>query len=162
MAYLFTFLTDHDETYQAYSSFTTNHKPPGDYENLLVAASKLRGPAVKAYDRREQFEQSLVWDSTVIFSPAPLTFMLQKLSSHSLEAYAYYISSERRMKHIDMFILCGLYERAIAEAARRRFEGEQGAEEALRTFWGGYCDVLVCSQDTSAALERVLNSPCVV
>ena len=95
-----------------------------------------------------------------LFASIPLTFILQKLSGHSLEAYAYYISSERRMKHTDMFILCGLYERAIAEAAKRRFGGEQGAEEALRTFWGGYCDVLVCLQDTLSALERVLNSLC--
>jgi hypothetical protein len=47
------------------------------------------------------------------------------------------------MKNPDLFIIQGLYERAIAEAARRRFVGEAGAEEALRLFWGGYCDVLV-------------------
>ena len=47
------------------------------------------------------------------------------------------------MKNPDLFIIRGLYERAIAEAARRRFAGEAGAEEALRSFWGGYCDVLV-------------------
>jgi hypothetical protein len=61
----------------------------------------------------------------------------------SLEAYAYYIAAERRPSKVDIFILRGLYERAIAEAARRRFEGEVGAEAALRAFWGGYCDVLV-------------------
>jgi hypothetical protein len=46
-------------------------------------------------------------------------------------------------KKPNMFILCGLYERAIAEAARRQFAGEEGAETALRSFWGGYCDILV-------------------
>lgn len=46
-----------------------------------------------------------------------------------------------------MFILCGLYERAIAEAARRQFSGEEGAEMALRSFWGGYCDILVSVSD---------------
>jgi len=35
-------------------------------------------------------------------------------------------------KKPDLFIVRGLYERAIAEAARRRFIGETGAEEALR------------------------------
>lgn len=54
------------------------------------------------------------------------------------------------MKNTDMFIVCGLYERAISEAAKRRFGGEQGAEEALRAFWGGYCDVLVCFSDFSS------------
>jgi hypothetical protein len=47
------------------------------------------------------------------------------------------------MKKPDVFIIQGLYERAIAEAARRRFAGEAGAEEVLRSFWGGYCDILV-------------------
>jgi hypothetical protein len=55
------------------------------------------------------------------------------------------------MKNPDMFILQGLFERAIAEAARRRFVGEAGAEEALRSFWGGYCDVLVRIQLSIAA-----------
>lgn len=36
-----------------------------------------------------------------------------------------------------------MYERAIAEAAKRRFAGEAGAEEALRQFWIGYLDTLV-------------------
>ena len=37
----------------------------------------------------------------------------------------------------------GIYERAIAEAAKRRFNDEPGAEETLRIFWSGYGDVLV-------------------
>ncbi|KIM89071.1 hypothetical protein PILCRDRAFT_812968 [Piloderma croceum F 1598] len=112
-----------EETFQIYSSFTTNHRAPQQYESLLVAASKLRGPAVKAYDRRAEFERSLAQ------------------AKFSLEAYAYYIANERAKKP-DLFIVRGLYERAIAEAARRRFIGDVGAEEALRSFWGGYCDVL--------------------
>lgn len=36
-----------------------------------------------------------------------------------------------------------LYERAIAEADRRRWSGESNAEAALRSFWAGYLDVLV-------------------
>lgn len=67
---------------------------------------------------------------------------MQAQAKLSLEGYAYYIANERAKKP-DLFIVRGLYERAIAEAARRRFIGEAGAEEALRSFWGGYCDVLV-------------------
>lgn len=36
-----------------------------------------------------------------------------------------------------------LYERAIAEADKRRLSGEPGAEDALRAFWTGYVDFLV-------------------
>jgi hypothetical protein len=60
------------------------------------------------------------------------------------------------MKNPDLFIIRGLYERAIAEAARRRFAGEAGAEEALRSFWGGYCDVLVRPNFPFTKLE-ILN-----
>lgn len=42
-----------------------------------------------------------------------------------------------------MFALPGLYERAIAEAAKRRFAGDLNAEAALRAFWVGYIDALV-------------------
>lgn len=51
---------DHDETFEVYSSFTTNHKPPEQYESLLVKASKSRSQAVKAFQRRENLENSLV------------------------------------------------------------------------------------------------------
>ncbi|KAJ7855952.1 hypothetical protein B0H14DRAFT_2353000 [Mycena olivaceomarginata] len=107
-------------TGQIYSSFTTSYKPPGDYESLLVKASKIRGPAVKAFQRRETWETSL--------------------ESRTPEAYALYIASERRAKNPSYPILSTLYERAIADTANRRFSGEQGAEETLRAFWAGYCD----------------------
>ena len=42
-----------------------------------------------------------------------------------------------------MFALPALYERAIAEAAKRRFAGDLNAEAALRAFWVGYIDALV-------------------
>ena len=42
-----------------------------------------------------------------------------------------------------MFVLPGVFERAIAEAAKRRFSGEPNAEAALRSFWAGYADALV-------------------
>ena len=51
---------DHDETFQAYSSFTTNYKPADQYESLLVKASKSKAQAVKGYQRRENYENSLV------------------------------------------------------------------------------------------------------
>ena len=57
-----------------------------------------------------------------------------------------------------MFVLPTLYERAIAEADRRRWAGEAGAEEALRSFWGGYLDLLVRNLciNLQAALLNVL------
>jgi hypothetical protein len=51
---------DSDETFQVYSTFTTNNKNPDEYEALLVAASKMRAQAVKAYQRREPKESALV------------------------------------------------------------------------------------------------------
>lgn len=53
-------MLDHDETFQAYSSFTTNYKSPADYEKLLVSASKTRGHAIRSWERREPFESALV------------------------------------------------------------------------------------------------------
>lgn len=61
-----------------------------------------------------------------------------------MEVYARYLAAERRSRNPDLFVMSGVYERAIAEAAKRRFAGEIGAEEALRSFWVGYCDALVC------------------
>ncbi|KAI1794811.1 RNA-binding protein Prp24 [Ganoderma leucocontextum] len=116
--------SNHDETFQAYSSFTTHYQPADQYESLLVQASKSKAQAVKAFQRREEFENSLAQ------------------ANYSLEGYAYYIASEKRLKKPDLFILKGLYERAIAEADKRRFAGEANAEEALRSFWTGYVDLL--------------------
>ncbi|KAJ7505514.1 hypothetical protein B0H11DRAFT_2220941 [Mycena galericulata] len=110
-----------EETAQAYSSFTTNYKSSEDYEGLLVKASKIRGQAVKAFQRRETWETSLAQSTTS-------------------ETYALYIAAERRAKTPHYLILSVLYERAIADAAKRRFTAEQGAEETLRAFWAGYCD----------------------
>lgn len=42
-----------------------------------------------------------------------------------------------------MLALPALYERAIAEAAKRRFAGDLNAEVALGAFWVGYIDTLV-------------------
>ncbi|KAI8978842.1 RNA-binding protein Prp24 [Trametes punicea] len=133
-----------EETFQAYSSFTTNYKPPDQYESLLVKASKLRSRAVKGFQIREEYETSL------------------ERSSFSLEGYAYYIAAERRRKTPDMFVLKTLYERAIAEADKRRFAGEAGAEEGLRSFWHGYVDLLrqqgVEDEEQSLVYRRGLRS----
>ncbi|OCH91935.1 RNA-binding protein Prp24 [Obba rivulosa] len=135
--------SNHDETFQAYSTFTTNYKPADQYESLLVKASKMKAQAVKTYQRHEPLEHSLT------------------LASYSLEAYAYYLTSERRKKP-DLFVLKTLYERAIAEAAKRRFAGEAGAEEALRSFWIGYLDFLriqdVDDEISMATYNRALRS----
>ncbi|KAI0820419.1 RNA-binding protein Prp24 [Trametes gibbosa] len=116
--------SNYEETFQVYSSFTTNYKAHDQYEPLLVKASKLRGRSVKGYQLREPLETSL------------------ERSGFSLDGYAYYLSAERRRKSPDIFVLKPLYERAISEAEKRRFDGEPGAEEALRSFWTGYVDFL--------------------
>ncbi|KAL1677942.1 hypothetical protein EV122DRAFT_290785 [Schizophyllum commune] len=113
-----------DDTFQAYSSFTTNHQPPLAYEEMLVEASKIRGRAVKGYDRREPFERELAQ------------------TGNSLAVFDRYAAYERRAKYPDLAILVTVHERAIAEAAKRRAAGEAGAEEALRTFWVAYLDAL--------------------
>lgn len=51
---------DNDATFQSYSSFTTNYKPPTEYESLLVTASKARAGAVKSYAWKETREAVLV------------------------------------------------------------------------------------------------------
>ncbi|KDQ62555.1 hypothetical protein JAAARDRAFT_121734 [Jaapia argillacea MUCL 33604] len=114
--------SNHDETFSSYSTFTTNYKPAKHYESLLVTASKKRAQSVKAFQRRESFENQLAQ------------------SKFSLSVYAQYISHERRPKSPDALVLSTLYERAIAEAARRRFAGEVGADQMLTSFWLGYCD----------------------
>ncbi|KAG7088241.1 hypothetical protein E1B28_012255 [Marasmius oreades] len=113
-----------DNTFQVYSTFTTNYKPPEQYESLMVAASKSRSQAVKGFQRREAFETEL------------------KNSGYSLEAYSRYAFHERRAKNVDLLLMSTLYERAIAEGAKRRFHEEAGAESALRSFWCGYLDTL--------------------
>ncbi|KIK08003.1 hypothetical protein K443DRAFT_1909 [Laccaria amethystina LaAM-08-1] len=113
-----------DETFQSYSSFTTNYQTPQDYEQLMVAASKIRTQVVKAYNRRERLESALAQ------------------SNYSLESYANYIRYERQAKHPDLSVTQATYERAVAEAAKRRFNGIEGSEEFLRAFWIGYCDAL--------------------
>ncbi|KAG1772332.1 hypothetical protein EDD22DRAFT_429843 [Suillus occidentalis] len=113
---------NHQDTYQSYSSFTTAHKPASEYESLLISASKLRPRAIKAYEKREASEMALA------------------AAGHSLDAYATYIAAERRRRDPDYFILCGLYERGLAEASRRQFAGELGAERTLQMFWVGYID----------------------
>ncbi|KAM5538638.1 hypothetical protein V8D89_007667 [Ganoderma adspersum] len=136
--------SNHEETFQAYSSFTTNYKPADEYESLLVKASKSKAQAVKAFQRREEFENSLVQ------------------ANYSLEGYAYYIASEKRPRQPDLFILQGLYERAITEADKRRFAGEANAEEALRSFWSGYVDLLrtqaVEEEELLLVFRRALRS----
>ncbi|KAJ7600967.1 hypothetical protein C8J56DRAFT_813965 [Mycena floridula] len=113
-----------DETFQAYSSFTTNYQPPDQYETMLVAASKIRAKGAKAYERRERSENAIAE------------------SNSSLDSLARYATYERKSKTPDISVMSTVYERAIAEAAKRKFNGEAGSEEALRSFWTGYCDAL--------------------
>ena len=65
-----------------------------------------------------------------------------------------------------MLALPALYERAIAEAAKRRFAGDLNAETALRAFWTGYIDTLVShppmkcnlANNRNALLQRIGES----
>ena len=138
-------MPDHDETFQTYSSFTTNYKPPEEYESLLVKASKGKAQAVKAFQRRENLETSLVSAcvALIVFQFTDRFTAPQAQSGYPLDGYAYCIAFERKAKKPDMFLLKALYERAITEADKRRFAGEANAEEALRSFWTGYLDLLV-------------------
>ncbi|KAF5315056.1 hypothetical protein D9619_007334 [Psilocybe cf. subviscida] len=113
-----------EETFQAYSTFTTNYLPAQDYESLLVAASKIKGQSIRNLSRREAMENAII------------------KGGNPLNDYVKYIGYERRAKYPDVFVTRGVYERAIADAAKRRFAGEPGAEEALHVFWAGYCDAL--------------------
>ena len=56
-----------------------------------------------------------------------------------------------------MLALPTLYERAIAEAAKRRFAGDLNAEAALRAFWVGYIDTLVGSPSSYLVLHNQLE-----
>jgi hypothetical protein len=58
-------------------------------------------------------------------------YVVQAAAGHLLNEYATYIATERRRKDPDYFILCGLYERALAEVSKRQFTGKVGAERAL-------------------------------
>ncbi|KAJ3976364.1 hypothetical protein EV361DRAFT_968793 [Lentinula raphanica] len=133
-----------DDTFQAYSSFTTNYRPADQYETLLVAASKIKSRSMKAVERRDQHENAL------------------RQSQNSLEAFAQYIAYERRAKYPDLLLTSSVYERAISEAAKRKFLGESNAEEALRVFWVGYSDalrLLNAGQDQQVALfKRAIRS----
>ena len=79
-------------------------------------------------------------------------------SNHSLDDYARYIAYERRARNPDLFVMVNVFERAIAEAEKRRFDGELGAEEALRTFWVGLADVLVSTDAISFCSIVTLSS----
>ncbi|KAI9568595.1 hypothetical protein HD554DRAFT_2099306 [Boletus coccyginus] len=125
----------HEDTYQSYSSFTTAYKPATEYEPLLVSASKLRSRAVKAYERREPSELSLT----------------------SLDTYMQYLAMERRGKSPDVFIVSGLFERSIAEAAKLRITGEGNAEQTLRTLWLGYIDFLRGQGTDDSDLARTIK-----
>jgi hypothetical protein len=70
-------------------------------------------------------------------------YFVKSKSENPLAAISQYIGYERRAKYPDLFVTRGIYERAIAEAAKWRFNDEPGAEETLRVYWSGYVDVLV-------------------
>lgn len=100
----------------------------------MVAASKLRTQAIRAYERREANENALTQ------------------TNQSFEVFLQYISAERRQKAPHLQILQTLYERAIAEAAKKLFKGDADlgltvgdarTELALQVFWAGLCDSLV-------------------
>ncbi|KAH9980057.1 hypothetical protein BGW80DRAFT_1454599 [Lactifluus volemus] len=125
-----------EDTFQSYSTFTTNYKAPQAYETLLVNASKIRGKSRKAYEWREPYETAL------------------EQSGNSLYAYQNYVAYELRAKQPDLSILSNIHERAIAEAARRRASGEVGVEEALRLWWASYVDSM---RRHDAPLEQQLS-----
>ncbi|TDL22101.1 hypothetical protein BD410DRAFT_788782 [Rickenella mellea] len=136
--------SSHEATLQSYSTFVTTYHPAEAYEKLLVAASKAKNQAVKGWDKREPFETSLTQNK---YAP---------------EAYAYYIQFERKPKNPDLTLTRTVYERAIADTAKLRFEGNAVAEAALRTFWIGYIDILrvlhAANTDQLNTLRRAARS----
>lgn len=81
--------------------------------------------------------------SLLLWSNDSGLYFVKSKSENPLVAFSQYIGYERRAKYPDLFVTRGIYERAIAEAAKWRFNDEPGAEETLRIYWSGYCDVLV-------------------
>ncbi|EJD34711.1 hypothetical protein AURDEDRAFT_109252 [Auricularia subglabra TFB-10046 SS5] len=137
-----------EETSQAYSSFNSTHRPAEDYEKIMVAVTKTRSSAVKAWNTRETSEIAL------------------RNASNSLEAYGTYLSEEKHRlqqaskpeparkgrkppppknaqdAQIALSLLRTLHERAITAAAQRVWAGEDGAAAKLRAFWLSYAGFL--------------------
>ena len=65
-----------EDTFQSYSSFTTNYLPPQDYESLMISASKIRGQSIRNLDRRERLETNLV----SALSPLIILFLTYTIS----------------------------------------------------------------------------------
>lgn len=98
---------EHQDTYQSYSSFTTAHKPPSEYESLLISASKLRSRAVKEYEKREASEMVLV--SKLVFLRKFLTVPLfrQLLDTHSMHTQPTSLQSDaEEIRIISFFVDC--------------------------------------------------------
>ncbi|KAG8747930.1 Splicing factor [Ceratobasidium sp. 414] len=104
-----------DTALQEYSTFISTYLPDANYEEILVAANKAKGEPQKRYGWRERWEMTL------------------RQAQDSPAVYSQYIDYEWRRP--DPQFLVPLYERAIAETARRRLE--PGGEETLQTFWSG-------------------------
>ncbi|KAG9104040.1 Splicing factor [Ceratobasidium sp. 370] len=104
-----------DTALQEYSTFISTYMPDANYEAILVAANKAKGEPQKRYSWRERWETTL------------------RQAEDSPAVYSQYIDYEWRRP--DPQFLIPLYERAIAETARRRLE--LGGEETLQTFWSG-------------------------
>lgn len=108
----------------------------------MLAASKAKTPAAKAYARREPFEDKLV-RCEPNYSCLKSYSLCKVASNFSPEAYNNYVMYERKARNVDFDMLSILYERAIADTAKRRLEDIESTEYVLRTFWSGYCDVVV-------------------
>lgn len=68
-----------------------------------------------------------------------------------------FLAAERKGKFPDVFIVSGLFERSIAEAAKHRIGGEGNAEQTLRTLWVGYIDFLVRERKVSLSKDSPLT-----
>ncbi|KAG8698016.1 Splicing factor, partial [Ceratobasidium sp. 394] len=104
-----------DTALQEYSTFISTYLPDANYEEILIAANKAKGEPQKKYGWRERWEMTL------------------QQAEDSPAVYSQYIDYEWRRP--DPQFLIPLYERAIAETARRRLE--PGGEETLQAFWSG-------------------------
>ncbi|KAF8324916.1 uncharacterized protein EI90DRAFT_3129468 [Cantharellus anzutake] len=123
------------ETFQEYSTFVSTYLPASEYESSLVHASQSRQPALAAWRNREQYQTNL-------YDP-------QSFQTHlAAEQRKRTKTSDIRVR--DPAPIINLYERAIADAAKRKSDallsGGEGdvkvAEAWLALFWKNYTSFL--------------------
>lgn len=143
-----------DETFQAFSSFVTQHLPPQQYESEMTAANVLVAESKSFLRHREQFEDSL--SSILCNNQLHAAGSRQDLDNFASNCKPYLRwqsnrtirvlrSKDKAMAQTKLNLTCGLYERLIPHfglhppTSRREeliyYSGDvQGAEHYSRQF----------------------------